>query len=321
MVRMRPTALTLFAGICVIFAVAVVDGQTIFLSPVDTVGGGVRLADPNLSFSSATVTSGQVNVWATLEPNQTLVAQSLNLVAETPGVIEMTSVEVKNPLLQLSGNVDAVRWEYINEPPATADAIDGFSGFQVVNDSELPAEGIGPNTESVDPLYDPAANAWLLATINYDVVGFGSTELFLQVGANGISGVDQPSEEIEVVFGGSGDPPLNADFDRGVNSLTADAVVYNVELLGDVNGDGAVNGLDVDPFVDTLLSGLYAPDADMNLDGFVNGLDVDLFVDAVVGGGVSANALVPEPSTMGLLVAAVLALGGLGLPAAGRYRK
>jgi hypothetical protein len=53
----------------------------------------------------------------------------------------------------------------------------------------------------------------------------------------------------------------------------------------------------------------------------VNGLDVDLFVDAVIGGGVSANAAVPEPSTMGLLVAAVFALGGLGLPAARRYRK
>ncbi len=71
---------------------------------------------------------------------------------------------------------------------------------------------------------------------------------------------------------------------------------------GDVNLDGVVNGLDVDPFVDVLLNGPFQDEADMNADGEVNGLDVDPFVEAVVGGGVQA---VPEPST--------LALFGLGL--------
>jgi hypothetical protein len=42
-------------------------------------------------------------------------------------------------------------------------------------------------------------------------------------------------------------------------------------LLGDVNLDGEVNGLDVDPFVDVLLSGPYEPEADMNGDQVVNG--------------------------------------------------
>jgi hypothetical protein len=55
-------------------------------------------------------------------------------------------------------------------------------------------------------------------------------------------------------------------------------------LFGDVNLDGEVNGLDVDPFVDVLLSGPYQIQADMNLDAVVNGLDVDPFVAAVVGG-------------------------------------
>ena len=73
-------------------------------------------------------------------------------------------------------------------------------------------------------------------------------------------------------------------------------------VLGDVNLDGIVNGLDVDPFVDVLLNGPFQGGADMNADGVVNGLDVDPFVAAVVGGGVQA---VPEPST--------LALCGLGL--------
>ena len=76
-------------------------------------------------------------------------------------------------------------------------------------------------------------------------------------------------------------------------------------LLGDVNLDGAVNGLDVDPFVAILLNGPHNGAADMNGDGVVNGLDVDLFVAAVVGSGVRS---VPEPSTVLLAVAGLIGL-------------
>jgi hypothetical protein len=79
--------------------------------------------------------------------------------------------------------------------------------------------------------------------------------------------------------------------------------------LGDVNLDGEVNGLDVDPFVDVLLSGPFQTEADMNEDGEVNGLDVDPFVAAVVGGQAAA---VPEPTTLVLALVAALAVVGLG---------
>jgi hypothetical protein len=77
-------------------------------------------------------------------------------------------------------------------------------------------------------------------------------------------------------------------------------------LLGDVNLDGDVNGLDVDPFVDVLLNGPFQAEADMNVDKVVNGLDVDPFVAAVVGGGAAA---VPEPATFALLAVAVTFVG------------
>jgi hypothetical protein len=83
------------------------------------------------------------------------------------------------------------------------------------------------------------------------------------------------------------------------------AAVIPDPLLGDVNLDDEVNGLDVDPFVEVLLSGPYQQEADMNGDQVVNGLDVDPFVAAVVG---SAQQI-PEPST---LLVALIALGVVG---------
>ncbi len=79
-------------------------------------------------------------------------------------------------------------------------------------------------------------------------------------------------------------------------------------VLGDVNLDGEVNGLDVDPFVDILLNGPYQAAADMNDDQVVNGLDVDPFVAVVVGG--AAQARVPEPSTLLLCSIALGVVGG-----------
>ncbi len=73
-----------------------------------------------------------------------------------------------------------------------------------------------------------------------------------------------------------------------------------IELLGDVNLDGVVNGLDVDPFVGLVTTGTFQPEGDMNGDGAVNGLDVAPFVAAVVGG---SEAAVPEPSTFLLCIA------------------
>ncbi|OHB78185.1 MAG: hypothetical protein A2W31_03285 [Planctomycetes bacterium RBG_16_64_10] len=319
----------LATGLAVIVTSTMASAQTIFVSSIGTVGGGVGPSDPNLPFSATQVTGAKMNIWAILETGQKLEAQSLNLVAMTPGVIELKGVDVKNPFLESVPPLDVYRWEYVHEPAATANAIDGMAAFQVGNfvDPELPSKfavgaGIGPGTQSVDAWYDATAGAWLLATVTYDVVGFGATELFLQVGANGFLASDAFSADINVVFGGGDDPALNAESQRGTNSATADAVVYNVQFPGDLNGDSNVNGLDVLPFVNFILSGDYDPNADVNLDGAVNGLDVTPFVDAVLGGvGVTSRSMaVPEPTTLGLVVAAVLALGCYHPQRAGRYQ-
>ncbi len=50
-------------------------------------------------------------------------------------------------------------------------------------------------------------------------------------------------------------------------------------VLGDINGDGVVNLLDVAPFVELLTTGEYLPAADINGDGTVNLLDVGPLVE------------------------------------------
>ncbi|MEM9412122.1 MAG: di-heme oxidoredictase family protein, partial [Planctomycetota bacterium] len=53
--------------------------------------------------------------------------------------------------------------------------------------------------------------------------------------------------------------------------------------IGDVNGDGEINLLDVAPFVDILTMGAYQFESDINQDGEVNLLDIAPFVDLLNG--------------------------------------
>ena len=55
-------------------------------------------------------------------------------------------------------------------------------------------------------------------------------------------------------------------------------------VRGDVNQDGAINLLDVAPFVEAISLGNFVPEADVNCDGDVNLLDVDPFIVLLNGG-------------------------------------
>ena len=60
-------------------------------------------------------------------------------------------------------------------------------------------------------------------------------------------------------------------------------VKYGEFKLGDINGDGSINLLDVDPFIQALSGGPYVPAADINCDGSVNLLDVAPFINVLSG--------------------------------------
>lgn len=61
------------------------------------------------------------------------------------------------------------------------------------------------------------------------------------------------------------------------------AFIMELTIIGDVNGDGAVDLLDVAPFVELLSNGKFLAEADINCDGVVDLLDVAPFVDLLLG--------------------------------------
>jgi hypothetical protein len=96
---------------------------------------------------------------------------------------------------------------------------------------------------------------------------------------------------------------------------------FNSVTLADMNGDGAVNGLDVTPFVQVLTNLAAYQAARPGLDGVArgningdndaNGLDVTPFVGCVTGGGcppgggaivAGGGSVVPEPTSFLLVV-------------------
>jgi len=94
-------------------------------------------------------------------------------------------------------------------------------------------------------------------------------------------------------------------------------------LAGDLNGDGEVNNLDINPFVLALTDPTAfeqqfdvdpAAAGDINGDGQLNNLDINPFVSLLTGG--SSLQAVPEPAS-----AALLMLGASALMAGGRRNR
>ena len=108
-------------------------------------------------------------------------------------------------------------------------------------------------------------------------------------GLGGLSGglgyfSDFDSEFVEGLA--AGDIDKDGSVDLVVPGQDGISIWYNASeataLLGDVNQDGNVDFLDVEPFVALLFDGLFQIEADINMDGEVDFLDVAGFVDLLV---------------------------------------
>ena len=125
-----------------------------------------------------------------------------------------------------------------------------------------------------------------------------TTGAVTMVGASGISvasvgGMDFNADGSTLVLT-AGSDVYTVDKTTGAITLVGNvgqnttAVAFNMfecdfEGRGDVNMDGVVNLLDVEPFVDAVTNGSFIQEADVNCDGVINLLDVAPFVELLSG--------------------------------------
>ncbi|QDU57038.1 hypothetical protein [Aeoliella mucimassa] len=180
------------------------------------------------------------------------------------------------------------------------------------------AQGFGVTCDASDSYCgttDSGSPAWLFASFAVTPTSdTGSVEFWMQIGRNGINGVDASdallgSGTIEVQFGidteGFAPFDYDAEYDRKLTLANDDS---DVTLLlagpGDYNADGAVDELDYAVWKKDFGTNSY--DADGNGDGIVSLADYTIWrdnLDATSTGALASLNVsqVPEPSTFAML--------------------
>ncbi|MEM9411288.1 MAG: M12 family metallo-peptidase, partial [Planctomycetota bacterium] len=190
----------------------------------------------------------------------------LDIMTSSTGVIEFTNATAFDFDILAAGTPFTVRWgdSFGETGVLTPDFIDEFGAFTVVSGTGILNENTGPTF--LDTGYDPSTGAFLFGRIDYNVVGSAGDMVDISVTA-GTTGIVNNGVALTPTFG------------------VASILVTDSVLLGDINCDGAVNLLDVDPFIDLLSNGEFSAKADFNGDGVVSLLDVGPFVDALNDAG------------------------------------
>ncbi len=144
----------------------------------------------------------------------------------------------------------------------------GADGMVNTNDDEI----VGIATDDLN--YSVVGEyAWQFTTpMEFDWDGLNNRFRFAITGIDG--NVRFKSRPVNESPSGQGGIPMSVG-----GSMDSDMV-----LLGDVNLDGVVDLLDVQPFVSLVTTGGFQVEADINMDGFVDLLDVQPFVQILTGG-------------------------------------
>ena len=110
------------------------------------------------------------------------------------------------------------------------------------------------------------------ATLDLLDTELGSTDLFAVIDGN-----SQLITELNF------DTLLRTSFDATTGYTTFTAATVEQLLLGDTDRSGAVNFLDISPFISLLATGQFQAEADIDQNGVVNFLDIAPFIQILAG--------------------------------------
>lgn len=184
----------------------------------------------------------------------------LNLAISDPNVVRLTGGEAFNPMFNLIGGQ---RFD-------TADLDTSANGSSArLFALSLTQNGVDPDFAT---MFDPGFNftigpngAVLLARVDFEIVGEGSTDFSFSLGPQGV--FQFPATPVFPLF----------------ESATLTSVGIPEITFGDVNLDGSVDMLDVFPFICHLMNRTYQIEADFDEDGDVNFFDINPFRDVLLG--------------------------------------
>jgi hypothetical protein len=169
-------SLFLIAASSVVFSLPCAAQRTIstWISTVDSVGGGFLPGDAEVEVPLVIGETYSLYLW--VRNNAEIPSITYDLAVETAGVIELTGVEVFNPDVIDGGSDIGDRWNLPLAPGAISGDGQEISAFGAVNVNTV---GLAPGTKHLDVLYDPLADAALIARVDFHAIGLGNTTLVL----------------------------------------------------------------------------------------------------------------------------------------------
>ena len=200
----------------------------------------------------------------------------------------------------IDGSLDQDVYAYTIEPPENDPTLVYDAHLPIGQEPECePYTALAPNAIPQDGI---ASNNAIIMThleegqhnlLGLDIDGVGSQGEHIE--SPGTTAIPTGSK-VTVFYGPTSGETVeemmqNAQGDVVVGTVEDELELFNEQgmvlvgnkaqgtLLGDVNEDGTVNLLDVEPFIGRLSSGEFQAEADVNEDGTVNLLDVEPFID------------------------------------------
>ncbi|MEM9410617.1 MAG: dockerin type I domain-containing protein [Planctomycetota bacterium] len=193
----------------------------------------------------------------------------LDITSSDPGRLRFLSATVFEYDILINEFSIGNRWDFASGT-LTEEMIDEWGAFAIFGYG-ISEDNNGRNGPFTDAGYDLSSDAFLFGQIEFELTGVGPVKIFTRPGDGQVVG---------------------EAFNCGQTALDPKFTTVTVGPLtppefGDVNQDGEVDLLDVQPFIDLLANGEYRYEADTNCDGDVNLLDVNGFIAILSGVGPS----------------------------------